>query len=87
MSEAKKARIRIISRLTEPDGDVHEIKNARSGLLRTTADGTVLCEFVVPVGTRSELTIECMPFTGMTDVTLIFAGDVAVKWWRFAPEK
>ena len=42
MSEAKKARIRIISRLTEPDGDVHEIKNARSGLLRATADGTVL---------------------------------------------
>ena len=42
MSEAKKARIRIISRLTEPDGDVHEIKNARSGLLKATADGTVL---------------------------------------------
>lgn len=42
MSEAKKARIRIISRLTEPDGDVHEIKNVRSGLLKATADGTVL---------------------------------------------
>ena len=42
MSEAKKARIRIISRLTEPDGDVHEIKNARSGLLKATAEGTVL---------------------------------------------
>ena len=42
MSEAKKARIRIISRLTEPDGDVHEIKNARSGLVKATADGTVL---------------------------------------------
>jgi len=42
MSEAKKARIRIISRLIEPDGDVHEIKNARSGLLRATAEGTVL---------------------------------------------
>ena len=42
MSEAKKARIRIISRLTEQDGDVHEIKNARSGLLKVTADGTVL---------------------------------------------
>ena len=42
MSEAKKARIRIISRLTEPDGDVHEIKNARSGLVKETADGIVL---------------------------------------------
>jgi len=42
MSEGRKARIRIISRLIEPDGDVHEIKNARSGLLRATAEGTVL---------------------------------------------
>ena len=42
MSEAKKVRIRVISRLTEPDGDVHEIKNARSGFLKATADSTVL---------------------------------------------
>ena len=42
MSEARKARIRIISRLTEPDGDVHEIKNARSGLVKETPEGTVL---------------------------------------------
>jgi len=42
MSEGRKARIRIISRLTEPDGDVHEIKNARSGFLKATADSTVL---------------------------------------------
>lgn len=42
MSEARKARIRIISRLTEPDGDMHEIKNARSGLVKETPEGTVL---------------------------------------------
>jgi len=42
MSEEKKVRIRIISRLTEPDGDVHEIKNARSGFVKETKDGTVL---------------------------------------------
>ena len=42
MSEERKVRIRIISRLTEPDGDVHEIKNARSGLVRSTLDGAVL---------------------------------------------
>ena len=42
MSEAKKARIRVVSRLTEPDGDVHEIKNARSGLVKETPEGTVL---------------------------------------------
>ena len=42
MNEAKKARLRVISRLTEPDGDVHEIKNARSGLVKETTDGIVL---------------------------------------------
>ena len=42
MSEEKKARLRIISRLTEPDGDVHEIKNARGGIIRQTPDEIVL---------------------------------------------
>ncbi len=42
MSEEKKARIRVLSRMAEPDGDVHEIKNARSGLVRHTPDGIVL---------------------------------------------
>lgn len=42
MSEEMKARIRIISRLVEPDGDVHEIKNARAGLLRQEAGALVL---------------------------------------------
>ena len=42
MSEAMKARMRIVSRLTEPDGDVHEIKNARSGLVKHTPEGIVI---------------------------------------------
>ncbi|MGN0776627.1 MAG: DUF1934 domain-containing protein [Candidatus Ventricola sp.] len=42
MSENMKARIRVVSRLTEPDGEVHEIKNARAGVLRRMADGLVL---------------------------------------------
>ena len=42
MNEARKARLRIISRMTEPDGDVHEIKNARAGLMKQTTDGIVL---------------------------------------------
>ena len=42
MSEAMKARMRIISRLTEPDGDVHELKNARSGLVKHTPEGIVI---------------------------------------------
>ena len=42
MNESKKARLRVISRLTEPDGDVHEIKNARGGIIRQTLDEIVL---------------------------------------------
>ena len=42
MSEAMKARMRIISRLRELDGDVHEIKNARSGLVKHTPEGIVI---------------------------------------------
>ena len=42
MSEEKKVRLRVISRLTEPDGDVHEIKNARSGLLKESENEIVL---------------------------------------------
>lgn len=39
MSEEQKVRLRILSRMTEPDGDVHELKNARRGTIRRTADG------------------------------------------------
>lgn len=42
MSEEKKVRLRVVSRLTEPDGDVHEIKNARAGLLREENGALVL---------------------------------------------
>ena len=42
MREQRKARIRVVSRLTEPDGAVQEIKNARSGLLRQEENGLVL---------------------------------------------
>lgn len=39
MSEQQKARFRIVSRMTEPDGDVHELKNARHGTIARTAEG------------------------------------------------
>ena len=42
MSEARKARIRIISRLTAPAGDMHESKNARAGMVKEPPEGTVL---------------------------------------------
>lgn len=42
MSEEKRVRLRVVSRLTEPDGDVHEIKNARSGIIREENGALVL---------------------------------------------
>lgn len=39
MSEQQKVRLRILSRMTEPDGDVHELQNARRGMLARTAEG------------------------------------------------
>lgn len=42
MSEEKKVRLRVVSRLTEPDGDVHEIKNARSGLVKEAGSEIIL---------------------------------------------
>jgi len=44
MSEEKKVRLRVVSRLTEPDGDVHEIKNARSGIIREE-NGSLVLEY------------------------------------------
>lgn len=45
MSEEKKARIRIISRMTEPEGDVHVTKNARSGRLVIRETGELALEY------------------------------------------
>lgn len=42
MIEGKKARIRVISRLMETDGNAQEIKNARSGMLRPVEGGFAL---------------------------------------------
>lgn len=42
MSEERKVRLRVVSRLTEPDGDVHEIRNARSGIVKESDNEIVL---------------------------------------------
>ena len=44
MSESKKIRLRIVSRLTQFDGDVMETKNARSGMLRCEG-GAMMLEY------------------------------------------
>lgn len=42
MSEEKKARLRVISRMRDPEGGLHETKNARTGICREAAEGIVL---------------------------------------------
>lgn len=44
MDEAKKVRLRIVSHLTQFDGDVLETKNARTGLMRSK-DGALMIEY------------------------------------------
>ena len=61
MSDQKKVRIRVISRLTEPDGDTHEMKNARSGLLACTADGLVLEYDDVQDDEKAHIVLEMKP--------------------------
>lgn len=39
MTEEKKVRLRIVSRMTDPQGGRHETKNARSGKLLDAPDG------------------------------------------------
>lgn len=42
MTEQQKVRLRVVSRMVDPDGGVMETKNARKGTLCDTADGLVL---------------------------------------------
>lgn len=44
MSEEKKARLRIVSKLTQFDGDVLETKNARSGMMHCEG-GAIMLEY------------------------------------------
>ena len=61
MGEEKKARIRIVSRLEAPDGDVQEIKNARSGRLSQTAEGLVLSYDDEQDGEKARITLTMHP--------------------------
>ncbi len=45
-------------------------------------DGTVLCEMVIEPGEMKEYTVECAAEAGVTDLYLLFAGDVEAKWWQ-----
>lgn len=50
------------------------------------ADGPVLCEFTLPAGHDGEITVECAPVSGQTDLYILFAGDVMADWWQVSAE-
>ena len=75
---ARRVRLRVLSRMTEPDGDTHGTKNARIGSLLETAEGLVLDYDDVQEGERTHVTLTMregfakMQRRGMTGAELIF---------------
>ena len=61
MSDGQKIRLRIVSRLTQPDGDVLETKNARTGLMRQV-NGAIMLEYDdVQDDEKAHITLELKP--------------------------
>ena len=55
------------------------------GAVRVVAggfDGNVLCEIKVDSPEMKEYTVEAANVEGVTDLYLLFAGDVQAKWWQ-----
>ena len=64
------------------------LASAEGGAVRVTTskiDGPVLCEFTVPAGHEGEITIETANVEGVTDLYIIFAGNVTADWWTINP--
>ena len=57
MSEENRVRLRIISRMTEPGGDVNEIKSARRGPLSRTPDGLEIVYDEEQDGEKARITL------------------------------
>ena len=58
------------------------------GAVRVTTgslDGPVLCEFTLPAGHKGEITVETASVEGVTDLYIIFAGNVTADWWTIVP--
>ena len=74
----RRARLRVVSRMTDPDGDVHETKNARTGTFARTSQGVVLDYDDVQEGERAHVTLTMregwaqMCRRGMTSAVLTF---------------
>ena len=79
MADAKsRVRLRIVSRMTDPDGDVFETKNARTGALCQTPQGLVLDYDDMQDGERAHITLTAregfatMQRKGLTSAMLTF---------------
>ena len=58
------------------------------GAVRVTTgkiDGAVLCEFTIPAGHEGEITVDTAAAEGVTDLYIIFAGNVTADWWTIKP--
>ena len=77
--EGRRVRLRVISRMTDPEGGVFEQKNARTGSLVETPRGVTLDYDDVQDGERAHITLEVqgaratMRRRGMTRAELSFA--------------
>jgi len=78
MSEKRKARLRVVSLMRDPDGDKNEIKNAHVGSCCETGDTVVLEYDDVQDGERAHIELHCAPGRakmvrkGMTSAVLTF---------------
>ena len=62
--------------------------SAEGGAVRVTTgkiDGEVLCEFTLPAGHEGEITVDTAAVSGVTDLYIIFAGNVTADWWTIKP--
>ena len=60
----------------------------KGGAVRVTTgkiDGAVLCEFTIPAGHEGEITVDTAAAEGVTDLYIIFAGNVTADWWTIKP--
>ena len=64
--------------------------SAEGGAVRVTTgsiDGDVLCELTLPAGHEGEITVDTANVEGVTDLYVIFAGNVTADWWEINPVK
>ena len=78
MSEEKKVRLAVLSRMLDASGEAHEIKNARRGTLVCSETGVTIEYDDEQDGERAHIALEYkqgrarMRRTGMTSATLVF---------------